>query len=160
MLKAYLCTLVRWATGLRQHRVGCQAAPTACPLPHISLAIYSSPAVYSLPTATKLASCHRACQRYIASQLSHSSLMVCRSPTATARQRYIASQPSHSSLVVCRSPTATACQLPQSLSAATELASRHRACLRWATGTNTRSDAKPTKHHTAKQLATCHTVSQ
>jgi len=59
---------------------------------------------HSLPAATELASRHRACQRYTACQLPHSSLMVYRSPTATA------------------------CQLPHSLPATTQLANYHTAC--------------------------------
>jgi hypothetical protein len=68
----------------------------ACPNTHCRTA-------YQLQQST---SCHRACQRYIACQLSPSSLMMYRSPTATAYQ------------------------LPQSSPAAAELASRHRACHR------------------------------
>jgi hypothetical protein len=77
---------VRWATGTP---AGQMPKPRrACPNTHCT--------AYQLQQST---SCHRACQRYIACQLSPSSLMMYRSPTATAYQ------------------------LPQSLPAAAQLAS-------------------------------------
>jgi hypothetical protein len=79
---------VRWATGTlytcANTGSGCQAAPSL-PLPR------------SLPTATELAHCHTARERYI------------------ARQQYTACPLLHSSLMVYRSPTVTVYQLPQSL---------------------------------------------
>ena len=133
-----------------------RACPLSHPLPTVTQLSHchtAYPLPHSLPTATQLAHCHTARQRYIARQqytacqLLHSSLMVYRSPTATAYQLPQSLPTVHSFPTVtqlangiqitnCHSlPTATelashrrACQPPQSLPAATELTSCHRAC--------------------------------
>jgi hypothetical protein len=98
---------------LRQHRVGCQSRAELAQTPTARTA-------YQLQQST---SCHRACQQYIACQLSHSSLMMYRSPAATAYQ-LPQSLPAAAELASRH----RACQPSQSLPAATELASCHRAC--------------------------------
>jgi hypothetical protein len=99
-------------------RVGCQSRAELAQNTHCRTA-------YQLQQST---SCHRACQRYIACQLSHNSLMTYRSPTATAYQlpQSLPAAAELASRRACQPPQSfasrhRACQLPQSLPAATGL---------------------------------------